>query len=376
MTTRDDNSPSVGRGKPDTVMQRGADELSSIGQEFKEAVGRLGKLTMKAIPYGGVALEVIQLVQDLNNNEQQRRLHDYILSVAQDAQYNPKLELREQDVIPVIRKLAADDEAAKTEYYTRLTVSLGRTPLSKMPHDLRYHFIRLVSSLTCYQIAFARELKIRKTIPVRNTASFEEAELALTGQDSGMAMQAVRALQNAGLIREKTYLPREKKPEGTLYDATSDFTTLMGLLFYPADFEPETVGLQRKEMSDIIIVGKPCFIDNLYETYLLAALKKAGLNAKFVESNDNHLTTDWAQLYLHTGMEEDSHVQMIRLYLTREGIPPWKSNAENYLSCRFETRTYLRDKSSSTREVEYFCKQMDQVVNSALTIMKNLKPHA
>ncbi|EEC0322039.1 hypothetical protein AH076_002690 [Salmonella enterica subsp. enterica] len=48
----------------------------------------------------------------------------------------------------MIRKLAADDETAKTEYYTRLTVSLGRTPLSVMPDDLRYHFIRLVSSLT------------------------------------------------------------------------------------------------------------------------------------------------------------------------------------------------------------------------------------
>ncbi|EBC5053125.1 hypothetical protein CQT90_19230 [Salmonella enterica] len=83
-----------------------------------------------------------------------------------------------------------------TEYYTRLTVSLGRTPLSVIPEDLRYHFIRLVSSLTCYQIAFARELKIRKMVPVRGTASFEEAELALTGLDSGMAMQAVRALQN------------------------------------------------------------------------------------------------------------------------------------------------------------------------------------
>ncbi|ECF6887238.1 hypothetical protein OC68_22635, partial [Salmonella enterica subsp. enterica serovar Newport] len=192
---------------------------------------------------------------------------DYVLGVVRDEQYNDTVEFREEDVIPVIRKLAADDETAKTEYYTRLTVSLGRTPLSVMPDDLRYHFIRLVSSLTCYQIAFARELKIRKTVPVRGTASFEEAGLALTGLDSGMAMQAVRALQNAGLLKEKTYLPREQKPEGILYETTSDFTTLMGLLFHPSDFEPETVDLQRKEISDIIIVGKIGFIDNLYVTY-------------------------------------------------------------------------------------------------------------
>ncbi|VDY42174.1 Uncharacterised protein [Salmonella enterica subsp. enterica serovar Daytona] len=261
----------------------------------------------------------------------------------------------------------------KTEYYTRLTVSLGRTPLSVMPDDLRYHFIRLVSSLTCYQIAFARELKIRKTVPVRGTASFEEAELALTGLDSGMAMQAVRALQNAGLLKEKTYLPREQKPEGILYETTSDFTTLMGLLFHPSDFEPETVDLQRKEISDIIIVGKIGFIDNLYVTYLPAALKKAGLNAKFVESNDKHFTTDWAPLYLQTGIEGEGYDRRIKLYLTRESLPPWKSKADNYLSCSFETRTYVRDKSSSKKEADYFREQMDRVVTSIQTQFNKIK---
>ncbi|TMW09606.1 hypothetical protein FGX53_22975, partial [Salmonella enterica subsp. enterica serovar Kentucky] len=37
--------------------------------------------------------------------------------------------------------------AGITESFARLAVSRGRTPLSVMPDDLRYRFIRLVSSL-------------------------------------------------------------------------------------------------------------------------------------------------------------------------------------------------------------------------------------
>ncbi|EGG2646742.1 hypothetical protein IC950_004380 [Salmonella enterica] len=379
MTTSDNQLPSAKRGELATAIQRGTDELRTIGHEMTvtKAFGKLGMLAVKGIPVVGpvidAAKELSQGLIDRENRERQRRLQDYVLGVVRDEQYNDTVEFREEDVIPVIRKLAADDDTAKTEYYTRLTVSLGRTPLSVMPDDLRYHFIRLVSSLTCYQIAFARELKIRKTVPVRGTASFEEAELALTGLDSGMAMQAVRALQNAGLLKEKTYLPREQKPEGILYETTSDFTTLMGLLFHPSDFEPETVDLQRKEISDIIIVGKIGFIDNLYVTYLPAALKKAGLNAKFVESNDKHFTTDWAPLYLQTGIEGEGYDRRIKLYLTRESLPPWKSKADNYLSCSFETRTYVRDKSSSKKEADYFREQMDRVVTSIQTQFNKIK---
>lgn len=368
--------------EPSTFRQRVTDEFKTMGREMAitKAFGQLAIVAAKGLSGVGPVIDAAKALSqgliECENNERQRRLQDYVLGVVRDEQYNETAEFREQDVIPVIRKLADDDETAKTEYYTRLTVSLGRTPLSAMPDDLRFHFIRLVSSLTCYQIAFAREFKIRKTVPVHGTASFEEAELALTGQDSGMAMQAVRTLLNAGLLREKTLPPREQKSEGILYETTSDFTTLMGLLFHPADFEPETVNLQRKEVSDIIIVGKPAFIDNLYVTYLPAALKKAGLNAKFVESNDKHVTTDWAPLYLQTSIEGDSYDRKIKLCITRESAPLWMNKVDNHPICRFETRTYLRDKSSSRKEADYFREQMGRVVNSVLAQMKDLKPHA
>lgn len=382
MTKSDNHLPSADRGESSTFIQRASAELRTIGHEITitKAFEKLGMMAVKGVPFVGpvidAAKELTKGLIERENSERQRRFQDYVLGVVQDDQYNETMEFREQDVIPVIRKLTADDETAKTEYYTRLSLALGRTPVSVMPDDLRYHFIRLVSSLTCYQIAFARELKIRQTVPVCGTVSFEEAERELTGKESGMSMQAVRTLQNAGLIKEKTYLPREKRPEGTLYETTSDFNTLMELLFHPGDFEPETVGLQRKEMSDIIIVGTPVFIDNLYDAYLPAALKKAGLKAKVVAGNDNHLTTDWAPLYLQTGSEGNGYNESIKLYLTREATIPWANKVDNYVSCKFEKRAYNQKKSSSKREAEYFREAMDRVVISILTQLKNIKSSA
>ncbi|EDX7313380.1 hypothetical protein GKU42_01760 [Salmonella enterica] len=156
MTTSDNQLPSAKRGELATAIQRGTDELRTIGHEMTvtKAFGKLGMLAVKGIPVVGpvidAAKELSQGLIDRENRERQRRLQDYVLGVVRDEQYNDTVEFREEDVIPVIRKLAADDETAKTEYYTRLTVSLGRTPLSVMPDDLRYHFIRLVSSLTSH----------------------------------------------------------------------------------------------------------------------------------------------------------------------------------------------------------------------------------
>ncbi|POU03925.1 hypothetical protein C3369_00735 [Escherichia sp. ESNIH1] len=374
MRTPDDNSHSAEHREPPTFMQRAGDEFMAIGREgtFTKAFSKLGMLALKSVPGGEAVIELTQVLTNRENSERQRRLQCYVLGVVQDELYNDTVELLEEDVIPVIRKLAADDEAAKTEYYIRLTVALGRIPVSTMSADLRYHFIRLVSMLTCFQIEFARKLKIRHTVPVCGTASLDEAALALTAQESGMVMQAVRTLQNAGLLKERAHDPTWKSAI-PFYDTTSDFETLMELLFYPGDFEPDTVGLTRKELSDIIIVGAYCFVDNLYTTYLPEALRRKGLNVKIVEKNDRHLTTHWAPLYLHTVILSDNGREFIKLYLTREGTSPTTKKAENYLNCKFESSIYTRDKSRNQGEAEYFRKEMDRVASCIMMQLEEMK---
>ncbi|EJJ9474678.1 hypothetical protein NKF23_000784 [Salmonella enterica] len=124
MTTSDNQLPSAKRGELATAIQRGTDELRTIGHEVTvtKAFGKLGMLAVKGIPVVGpvidAAKELSQGLIDRENRERQRRLQDYVLGVVRDEQYNDTVEFREEDVIPVIRKLAADDETAKTEYYT------------------------------------------------------------------------------------------------------------------------------------------------------------------------------------------------------------------------------------------------------------------
>ncbi|HCH9096424.1 TPA: hypothetical protein NNT20_003512, partial [Salmonella enterica] len=118
MTTSDNQLPSAKRGELATAIQRGTDELRTIGHEVTvtKAFGKLGMLAVKGIPVVGpvidAAKELSQGLIDRENRERQRRLQDYVLGVVRDEQYNDTVEFREEDVIPVIRKLAADDETA------------------------------------------------------------------------------------------------------------------------------------------------------------------------------------------------------------------------------------------------------------------------
>ena len=125
-------------------------------------------------------------------------------------------------------------------------------------------------------------------------------------------------------------------------------------------------------MSDIILVGQRQFINNLYVTYLPVALRKAGINAKMVNSDDNHLSTEWAPLYLHTNILDDNGKKFIKLHLTREGKPPIANQTVNYINCRFEERIYGQHKSNSQREVDFFLKEMDRVVSCVMGQMKEM----
>ena len=93
--------------------------------------------TAKVIPgIGGVVDAADKLCRGLiliEQEESQNRLRDYAIGVAKG--YKEDKEFRDQNVLPVMRKLIADDEAAKTEYYTRLTLGLGRISASVIPRN-------------------------------------------------------------------------------------------------------------------------------------------------------------------------------------------------------------------------------------------------
>ncbi|OSG66937.1 hypothetical protein R549_17300 [Salmonella enterica subsp. enterica serovar Saphra] len=92
MTTSDNQLPSAKRGELATAIQRGTDELRTIGHEVTvtKAFGKLGMLAVKGIPAVGpvidAAKELSQGLIDRENRERQRRLQDYVLGVVRDEQ--------------------------------------------------------------------------------------------------------------------------------------------------------------------------------------------------------------------------------------------------------------------------------------------------
>ncbi|EBQ0528411.1 hypothetical protein AXP22_14735, partial [Salmonella enterica subsp. enterica] len=101
MTTSDNQLPAAKRGELATAIQRGTDELRTIGHEMTvtKAFGKLGMLAVKGIPVVGpvidAAKELSQGLIDRENRERQRRLQDYVLGVVRDEQYNDTVEFRE-----------------------------------------------------------------------------------------------------------------------------------------------------------------------------------------------------------------------------------------------------------------------------------------
>ncbi|CAH0133472.1 MULTISPECIES: hypothetical protein [Rahnella] len=342
------------------------DELKKIfTPRLKKLVLDLFVESAKGLPgVGGMVNASDKLLRglaDIEQEERQKRLKDYALGLAYD--YVEDVEFREEEVLTVVRKLVADDEAAKTEYYTRLTLGLGRIDMETLPPKMRYHLIRMTSELTCYQIEFARELKIRKTVPIIGTLSLDEAELKLTSMERGMTLQAVSTLRNWGLIKEVSLPPRAKPPAGQLYDLTQDFHTLMSLLFHPDDFSPLTIDQKPKEIVDVIIVEPYSSADNLYEEYLTSILNREGKKVSVETRGSQHLYEKLGHRYLHTGELLKDKKKFIRFNLTKTGH---KSDAETQRTFLIEKELYTRFNNNSSSAQSKLRQKLDEIASAVL----------
>ena len=111
--------------------------------------------------------------------ERFNRIRDYLLGLSDYTREQMDGDLSSGELLAILRRLQEDDEAGKTHFYVRLTVSLAECNLDA---NQRMHFLRMLSALTLFQIQYARELFIRKTVPLRGYSSLEQTERALTGR--------------------------------------------------------------------------------------------------------------------------------------------------------------------------------------------------
>lgn len=247
-----------------------------------------------------VGEKVLTSFHQLQENTRRERLIGYLAGLHHIRRED--LPIRQDDLLAVIRKLQEDDEWAKLEYYVRLTVSLAESDLSE---EMRYHFITMISGLTCFQIEFARALYIRKTIPLKGYLSCEEAERALIYQKNGLTIRAVTSLTAWGLIREYRERGTNVQAEPP-YELMEEMTTLMTLLFHPDDLQPAAINLEAKATADVILIRGTGPDSSLYETYLQSALREAGLTVKVVEHKSDHRHHTYAPLYIQTRLQEAS----------------------------------------------------------------------
>lgn len=336
-----------------------------ISKLFRE----LAVESAKSIPaIGGMVSATEKLCRGLaaiEQEERENRMKAYVTGVARD--YNEDIEFREEDVLSVMHKLGADDEASKTEFYIRLTINLGRTGIDILPLSQRYHFIRMISELTHYQIHFARELQIRKTVPICGFVSFDEAELKLTQQDNGMILQAVSTLKNWGLITDIQERPRAKPIEYQLYSLKRDFKILIDLLFHREDLIPEAVGLSPKKNVDIIIASPYGSVDNFYEQYITNILNSKGFTVETESAKSNHLHEKIARVYLHTALLTDNYKEYIQVYVSKSGI---SSEEETLRKFKIEKEVYTRNRNNSSYLKANLREKLDLVIETVLTNLK------
>lgn len=302
-----DNIPTVQDGEDKGIQESKCvrDELNTIlsDKSLRKAGMPVFLEALKAAPaLGGiisVGEKILMGLRQLEEDTRRERLIGYLTGLIHIRRED--LDIRRDDLLAVIRKLQEDDEWDKLEYYVHLTVNLAE---SDLPEAMRYHFISMVSGMTCFQIEFTRQLYIRRTIPLKGYLSSEDAMEELLDKDDGITRRAVRTLIDWGLIREDS---EERTWAKRGYDLTTDLTTLMTLLFHSADLQPDVLNLVAKDTADVILIRSNNVYKDLFNSYLPSVLSKAGLTVEVVRDTDNHQHNTYAPRYLMTrGMQNGS----------------------------------------------------------------------
>lgn len=287
-------------GKGSELMLTGVKQWKAIksDKDLTKLFTALALECAKEVPglniFVGSGKHLVDALIAKERQERERRLNEYVLGVVQDEKYNENVEFRIEDVIPVIRKMATDDESAKTDYYIRLTLRLGRMPPDILSVELRSHFIRLVSELTCYQIEYAREFYIRNSVPLKGYLSLSAASAEYVEQTGGRQLRARSNLLNWGLLSQEQRVPGLSGSPGVIYKSTQDMETLMTLLFHEDDLKAEIINKIQKEIVDVLVIYEFGGPETEYATYLPQRIKEAGLTVRVVDSNENHLKDIYA----------------------------------------------------------------------------------
>lgn len=292
---------------------------------MRALLSEMGVEALKQAPVvGGIVeagMKFIRLLADVEEEACKERIEQYMLGILKvtRGEMNGDLARMRDNMLAIMRKMLQDDDASKNHFYVRLTVSLAESDLD---NDTRLHFIRMVSALTHYQIGYAREFVLRKTMPLCGYASQEEAELALTTRDDGKSLQALNTLVSWGLLKTIPEPPRYSAPGPSLFEPTADMETLLRFMYDPADMLPENIDCIAKTHVDVLLTPDLCAANHLYATFLPELLQEKGLSVYVTEDKEPFRTTHTAHRYIRLQAASDNdRKEFINIYVLRS--PDW-----------------------------------------------------
>ncbi|WP_230352262.1 hypothetical protein [Lelliottia sp. WAP21] len=257
----------------------------------KDAALAFAKMVPVAGPHVLAAEQFFKVLSEINAQLCRDRFDRYIMGIGEICE--DEVEISREHFSALIKKLVLDDEDKKTEYYTRLTVSLARSCLSD---DEKLFFIHILSELTCFDIEYVHKLYIMTKSPIKGFTSAAAAQLDLTSKKNGLNLRSLNKLITSGLIYEADVTHPENS---RIFNFTEELQSLLKYIFHKDDFSPSILGLDSKKYYDVVILEGDEFYDAFCRTSIWKKLEARGLSVR-IAKNEGAMSEIVASFYVNT----------------------------------------------------------------------------
>lgn len=215
--------------------------------------------------------EISQAIGVMQNESRNRKIHDFIMGVRE---CNEELNINDEDFLHIIRQLAKDDEVSKTEFYSKLTISLSN---STMDRDERAFYINTLGALTRYEVEFARKLLIYSTFDLRGYKNKKEQMSSLTSGNDGILLKTLNKLISCGLVFD-TRPSGLSGAMGVNYRKTEQLDKFISYIHQSGSINPIAISEKEKDKVDLMVITHKLFENGINDVFL-TEMEELSINA-------------------------------------------------------------------------------------------------
>lgn len=248
----------------------GNEEDKALVKLLKNALVDTGMKAAESLPLIGPAVGVIKgLVEnskDLYDAINRQKLYDFYMGIYKLDDDKEKCVTNESLGV-IVRKLLQDDEATKTNFYSRFIVNVAS---SKYNENERTELIIILSKLTSFELELARKYYINSKYEIDNLGFIVEQLANISDTSDGFELKAIANLKANGLVYESKInrtLPYQ-------YNITTNtLDSLVKLIYFENELKPESIGASYDSRESVDV-----FIFNAFHTKANREKYEMGLN--------------------------------------------------------------------------------------------------